>query len=979
MKKLMTLGVVSMVSVSLFAASRMWTDATGDHKWSTPGNWTPSQVPTGSDSANFESGDWTVELDGEDLVYDSIYLAEGSGTVTMTGSGKANDGVTSRGSLYLYAGRKLVIDGPELNLRGGSVYGELHIKSGHVINWNNFTLLGGVLRMTGGGFVCTAQDRTLMADDGGRVYMQGGESTLSRFTFTNDSQVVVSGGKLNLLTTWVGTTYFKFSDTCRFRLLGGELDFAKCQGAWEEDARELFLPGKGATLRYGTHYSIGLYNYNAYSNLVCDGSIFVTNMVAEYASWIYACNNTCFSRIGSLTAREFEFRNSGGASAKWPTLDLRRLNLGVGGFVFDKGSYDGVMSFVNGITFGAFADWGIVNANGKAGNALRVKSGPLGFDTLDVLDRTTVRTIALGRLYLNGADDLKATGGGTVMVTALDAPEQLHTIEVADGTTLVFTNGAAKLKTSVLKLGDNAKIALDFAAGDYLDVSCSATFGTGAKIEIRNIDSATLEAGRFYPVYLGPSAINASVDPDAIIDLVGTVPPGWRLGTIRNSVFLTDGTTLAGTAGTTALMAYWSGKGADNKRTTDDNWCNGTAPLASANTTNYTFSGTMNTVVDIPGDSRLNQMTVAEGAGPFVFYDKGWRFRQNGVALTDTSWGNYSVRNNSAFPVNFENAAGNGDTSKTSVFTFNLQAVNEGSIAILNKVWSNPSDLLFAGDIRVGGTYQFRGIAPQAYSKATTVRRNKLTILPGATVTTTNMAFEQRAACCYDVAKTASLTMNGPDEGGVIRFTGAENLHYVDGAWTINVPLGAPKKQAFRGEGTLTLAGIEADPEGLGGVEIQGTMTLVPCAWTSALALSARDTPTIAPAGDWTFNSGSSLKVDRDATLTLATGAGHAITLGDPLEGLGEVSVSGSGRIVFGAAGSSIWKLSVGEGVTVGFTDAYLSAARETRAPFLTVREPLDDGVTFGSDVKVRVQYDEDNDTFVYRASPVSGVLLIVR
>ena len=42
--------VTMMASIGVFAADKVWTNATGDGKWGTDGNWSDNVAPTASDT-----------------------------------------------------------------------------------------------------------------------------------------------------------------------------------------------------------------------------------------------------------------------------------------------------------------------------------------------------------------------------------------------------------------------------------------------------------------------------------------------------------------------------------------------------------------------------------------------------------------------------------------------------------------------------------------------------------------------------------------------------------------------------------------------------------------------------------------------------------------------------------------------------------------------------------------------------------------
>lgn len=111
--------VLVLSSFAASAAEIPWNG--GDGKWSDPKSWKYGAVPTAADTAIFKDGfGGTVELDGEEtvggiLIYGSSNTepTDPADTVRFVGTGTLN--VT--GSLQIYAGRKLQIDGGTMKIK----------------------------------------------------------------------------------------------------------------------------------------------------------------------------------------------------------------------------------------------------------------------------------------------------------------------------------------------------------------------------------------------------------------------------------------------------------------------------------------------------------------------------------------------------------------------------------------------------------------------------------------------------------------------------------------------------------------------------------------------------------------------------------------------------------------------------------------------------------------------------------------------
>lgn len=229
--------------------------------------------------------------------------------------------------------------------------------------------------------------------------------------------------------------------------------------------------------------------------------------------------------------------------------------------------------------------------------------------------------------------------------------------------------------------------------------------------------------------------------------------------------------------------------------------------------------------------------------------------------------------------------------------------------------------------------------------------------------------FNERGAGAFAVAAGGTL-----DIAGTELLLTSNNTHYVDGTMTVACPLVPQGRQAFRGDGTLTLSG---GVSGEGIVRVEGELTLVPGAWGSDVTLSVKDNVTIAPAADWDFG-GAGLDLAHHSTLEFATG-GHKVTLRRAASSVsGTMTVSGGGQLVLAEEGTRLNRLSLKDSSTVAIGGGL--AAADGWAKALAVRDdsvPIEFSSETGG-VKQR-KYVDDTGYTVYCVKGNHGMMLIFR
>ena len=189
---------------------------------------------------------------------------------------------------------------------------------------------------------------------------------------------------------------------------------------------------------------------------------------------------------------------------------------------------------------------------------------------------------------------------------------------------------------------------------------------------------------------------------------------------------------------------------------------------------------------------------------------------------------------------------------------------------------------------------------------------------------------------------------------------------------TVNCPFSATVPQTFRGRGTLTLASVS---DCAGGVKLADSLTLVPGAWGEA-PLSVRDTPTIAPAANWTFAPGGdvSLEIAPRATLTIDIGANDT-TLSAPVSG-GALVKKGSGKLLLNAPSNVIDRLTVDAGVlTLG--PALRAQMVDGWTPFLTVWT-LEGSISLPPEFEIVSEQNADGSV-TYSGRRPRGLMITIR
>ncbi|MCQ2390344.1 MAG: hypothetical protein MJ240_02870 [Kiritimatiellae bacterium] len=986
-KLLLTYAAAFMLFVVASAAhaatiDSYWTGAGGDNLWGNAENWRPKTVPDGADKNDYRvhvGMTCEIEIDAGKSFKTYWFKPESGAQVTLKGSGTLDNSNWT----FVDEGTSMIVDGPTVTINNtvnngdNTVKGEIHVKSGYLrVIKSVFTLAGNArVFVEGGEFGVRSEQNGLVLTNNAELVISGGKAAFYRYTVEAPHAEGEKGGLIRLTGGSLQNTYGNYCYTsqvrpgARFENLGGtilwgttseqlysRLSSAATGSQGQGETFPVFLPRVGTVLDIPTKSSTNggaiYFAVNGDYDGV-GGTIYATNATEE------AMGNICFNAASialrggaTIFANALNIANS---TASTYDLDLTRLNLGTGGIRPTANHKSQTMNFLDGIVFGAWADY----ATTESSNATLVPNGPVTYDTLDCFDQTTPHTITMSRIRLDAVTDLTATGGGSVTLAPISVRDAFRTLEVAAGTTLGVTNKAA-LKTMNLKLGAHATLKVDLANGGYVDAAAVAEFGDGAKIVVTALPA--LEEGKLYPVYLAP----AGTTPDlAAIDFAeGVLPDGWMLAKTANSVYLTDGKTAPYAA---TDVRYWTGAGGDNLYFTAENWQNGSIPGNGGFAMCY---GVYNTEINVDRALPIREFCVGPDGGPFVFSGSTITFQYPSDSATVNN--NYAnVRNDGKFPVVVAN-------SIETANMFRFFARDEGSVAMIGGS-EETHPLEFGGDVRLAGDWTVQWLRARnrnytggmAGATVTAIRPAHLTVMPGANLTVMEQDTDVNSEYpgTLAIAKGATVTIDGTQ----LLFS-SNSTHYVDGTFTVNCPLIASARQTFRGDGTVKLlGGVPASETGC--VRVEGELTLVPSNWVNGVTLSVKDNVTIAPEDDWMFGEAATLDLEDHSVLTLATG-GHKVTFGAPIVSGGTLAVSGAGKLEIAAAGIRIGRVTCANGAKITVMDE-LAAARSF-TDVLAVRKP-DASLVFGDNLEVQVRYDPTTDETIYSVRQKIGTLVIFR
>ena len=931
-------------------ADTSWTGQGSDNLWSNPDNWSRG-VPTGAKSENtiFKT-DATVEISGAEKYY-ALDIKDGS-RVEFTGNGSISLLADSEGSargVTVDAGCALVIDGPTLNVWSYHQYGDLVMKSGTITTSSKGMDFynGATLTVEGGFFGDPNARNELHVTNGASVVVCGGTLGCGDAKIYDGSSVTLKSGEL------ISNGYFTRYGSGSFNFLGGTFRL-NTGHAIDAGNFDLFKPPPHAELVVDDVAGAMHTSSAEYPNVFIGGDIVMTNNSFGVTGVNDTTTPANYGGRFNLTARQIYHAPS--KSGNTINMRMGSLVLGPGGIKYGSGGAS--LYFRDGIRFGAFADWGISPSAADSTASTYYPCGRVEFDTLDAFDRTTPRSISLPRLNLHLADYLYVTGGGNVLLATAAASSKMSLFDfsVTDGSRLSLSNMAISVRANSATLSQGSTLELKPDAGQYLDAAMSMALAEGS-VKIGTCLPASPAAR--YPVLFAP----AGSDPDLSVLDTTDMPSGYSLAKQDNVVYMTDGTTIAhDVSAATTSARYWTGV-SDDVLLNAENWTP-EAPDDSTARAIY-FDGWSNMTIRA-GNVRATVMTVKADAGPLKIVPlKSGNYVRFGASPTIVS--------SSSYPVEVASLIGSANANSS----VGIQSLGTGYIALTGgSVTSGHSnknkvvrDFTFVGDVRLGGLWTPTNVYAIAHDDMV-LPVSRLTLLPGASLTTLYQTHSQNVRSTYIVSPGATFTVNGTR----LSFTAASETHYVGGTWTVNCPLSATSMQTFTGSGTLILSSVS---ESAGGVEIAGGLTLVPGLWDAAMPLVCRETATIAPAANWEFAPGGdvSLEIAPRSTLTIDTGANDT-TLSAPVTSEGSLVKTGSGKLILDAPGNVIDSLTVEDGtLTIG--QSLKSQMSNGAIAFLTVRTLVGD-ISVPSDVEVAIVQNADG-TATYSGRRPKGFVFSIR
>lgn len=943
MKQLiLTLAVCSIAVLRTSAATgTSWTDAGADNRWSNPANWS-NGVPVGESGsvATIPAGDWTIVID-EAKEYYALDVADGSGTVSLTGSGSlafASTGASDR-KLSIGAGRELIVDGPEITEWSYEQLGNVTIKSGimHAAG-KGMSLEGGCkIVVEGGAFEkYVSKAVTVTVANGAEIVVKDGRAVFDALELQDGGALRVLGGTVRL------PDGFSVPPAATFSWQGGMLERA---GALNTLALiQEYFPRKNAALNLLAtgDSAVGIKADDAIQYDL-SGMLVVTNNGAITISMSKTYTSLDIAGRGDLIVNKLaHYANKSNAEI---AFDVASLTLGTGGIVATDPSHNDSLLFMNGITFGAFGDWSSTDSSAEKPTKI-VLSGPVVFDTLDAFDGATKRMITLSRVDLSDMASLAVRGGGRVNLAAMTPPQYLQELSLTDATTLALQGANVGMRAGSITLDEGSLLLITPDTGCFIDAVSAANLAAGS-VKLTFADAGFSTARQ--SVYFAP----VGADPDlAAFDTVD-LPAGLSLAKREHVVYLTDGSADANDiSAATKDNVYWKGD-VDGSWQDAGNWTSAKA-VGTGDFGNMHFKGWKNMVMlNTQNQARPRSMTVDAGCGP-VWVRGGpsthIRFNQENAI--------YSYSDN---PLVVETEVG-----MVNGYSFAINNSGSSYVALTGGAHTgdknaNTNVLKIAGDVRLGGFWQFRALGDLGSEMA-------LTLLPGADFSLIGQDEVLQESLSVRVAAGASFTVG---EGSSIFGMARVGTHFVDGTWMVACPFEATSLQTFRGAGTLKLASLSTSAEG---IEIADSMTLVPGNWNKTAKVFFRDTPTVKTQTATTIGEAVTLELEPHATVAFDTTDGD-LTLETPIVGDGNVVKKGEGKLVVDTANCVIDTLMIVVGeVTPG--PALVAAADAAYAPFLTVRKLV--GELSVKNAKIRVIANADGTT-TYSFKNKKGLVLVVR
>ena len=767
----------------------------------------------------------------------------------------------------------------------------------------------------------SAADRVLVLTENAKLTVGGS------FHLGDRGSLTISNGTFK-----VGSFYAPSSEPCTFRVAGGEVNLGDNKFARFTDDSTIEFTGGNITQETGrlseprlfppagseyvTHYenSSAIKMSSAFTNEL-SGSLFATNQNASATSdrgWfrVEAPNSTSvLYGQGSLSTHILYVNGEN----QRVVFDIKRVNLAASFMISPS------LVFPRDVTIGAFGNYTTTGPDNV--NYL----GTTTIETTDCFDGVTPRSVTPGAVWPVPGAALRVTGSGMAKFSSSKLADEhpgLRSLEVFDSATAGPTPTASSvLRVGCLALHDNsfasftaAYSSLDSAAPVVVDQNARVTVSVAGLVAA----DTTSDGSLVYPVVVAGAGEGVSLDK---VTVTGGVT--WRAKKVGPAIYLRDDTAkLTSTDGN-----IWTGA-VDGDWNKSDNW-QGNAVPGSSSRVFFLVCDTTN-VVAIPAAG----VELAALCGGGRATDKWCRssepyiFRGGRIKLTGTGGSqNAAFFDCGKLPKYFEcDVEFSGASSYVTPYK---------SVSFLGGFTAKTLNLQ-GGELRFGGTATVTNVQFGA-RYVPSMRYSMITVLPGGSFTTLNENFTVAANGYFHVLGGGTVTLNGTKFG----YTGAPvNTNVVDGTLTINAPYTIDTDQCFVGTGRVDIASTYsgasvAHQEICGGVRLNlgsGFRTVTSANAAGAVAVSVPDfrEATLGFKGDVTYGPADgvtpsttseerALRIGYRASLTLDTsdpdtGAARTVTFKEPILGGGDLTVTGSGKVVLEATGSRVGRLALSGG-----------------------------------------------------------------
>jgi hypothetical protein len=535
MDKLTVFLAIAFCAMFANAANIKWTNATGDGKWDTDGNWEGGAKPTGDDDAVFPDADTTVTVDGD--VKAAIIRTVGNSNATISFTGQGSIEVTSDAFVqtsWTSANFDFNVDvkATPSNDRWISIYNNNTFRKNLDLSTHKLCIRNNSTLSLVDNANVTAKYIN-MGDYSGNSLLMSGNAVLN---VTGGDNLIIKEGATLSVTGHAALTVardLKVDPGAAFTLSDGAVltlrSFYPPFSAEEGVSDELVMGGEIRAISPTDNNSYVYMPYtNATKTISGSGTIFLYRIYYQDAS----------NLVIRLNGPDLYIHDGYVSSS---TVGYLRTRLEIGG----------------GSTLGV---WG---GDYKFERWTNRVVGVATVDTTDYLDKTTPRTVDLAKLF-DCSGELTAKGLGTLKLSGVIEYPNLS-LAAVDSATISFTSAYA---LEDITLHDSSKLAIadylghkteeshrhakslamdgtsSLDVGRYVILTGDATFSGNASAVIGNKKN---ESGAIF------TCADLSLADDASLSVTGTIS--------ATSLSISGNAHLAFTAGTTFTAGAAFGTG----------------------------------------------------------------------------------------------------------------------------------------------------------------------------------------------------------------------------------------------------------------------------------------------------------------------------------------------------------------------------------------------------------------------------------